>query len=74
MAWHPVLPPAGITMYSNQPVVIVPYLSQSIGTHFLVQMTTNLSSGNWVTVTNGAQFIGVQITNAPSGAYFRLQD
>jgi len=36
-------------------------------------MSTNLASGNWVTVTNGAMFIGVQVTNAPGTAFFRLQ-
>ena len=71
--WTPQLPAMGITTYSNQPVVILPYLAQSIGMHFQLQMTTNLNSANWVTVTNGVQFIGVQITNAPSPAYFRLQ-
>jgi hypothetical protein len=35
-------------------------------------MTTNLTSGNWVTVTNGIPFIGLQITNAPGTAFFRL--
>jgi hypothetical protein len=35
-------------------------------------MTTNLTSGNWVTVTNGIPFSGVQITNAPGTAFFRL--
>lgn len=70
--WTPTPPTAGIILYSNQPVVILPYLAESIGTHFVVQMTTNPSSGPWVTVTNGLQFLGVQITNAPSPAYFRI--
>ncbi|HEV2454438.1 MAG TPA: leucine-rich repeat domain-containing protein [Verrucomicrobiae bacterium] len=70
--WLPPLPPLGITSYSNQPVVILPYLAESIGKHFVVQMTTNLASGPWVNVTNGVPFLGVQITNAPSPAYFRL--
>ena len=71
--WTPPLPSLGITTYSNQPVVILPYLAESIGMHFQVQMTTNLNSGNWVEVTNGVQFIAVQITNPPSPAYFRLR-
>jgi hypothetical protein len=45
----------------------------SIGTNYVLQMSTNLAVGNWVTVTNGLPFIGVQISNAPSPAFFRLQ-
>jgi hypothetical protein len=63
-------PPAlGITTYSNQPVVIFPTTS---GTGYVVQMTTNLTSGNWVTVTDGVPFTGVKITNAPGTAFFQL--
>jgi hypothetical protein len=71
--WTPAVPALGITMYSNAPVVILPYLAESIGTNFQLQMTTNLASGNWVTVSNVVPFIAVQITNAPSPAYFRVQ-
>lgn len=67
------LPPAGITTYSNQPVVIVPYLAQSFGTNLVIQMTTNVATGPWVTVTNGVPILGVQLTNAPSPAFFRVQ-
>jgi hypothetical protein len=35
-------------------------------------MTTHLASGIWVPVTNGIPFSGVQITNAPGTAFFRL--
>jgi len=35
-------------------------------------MTTNLTSGNWVTVTDGVPFTGVKITNAPGTAFFQL--
>jgi hypothetical protein len=64
-------PPAlGITTYGNQPVVILP---ASVGNNYTLQMTTNLSSGNWVTVSNGIPFTGVQIPNSPSPAFFRLQ-
>ncbi len=59
----------GISTYSNQPVVFSPANGWSYG----VQMTTNLASGNWVTVTNGIPFNGLQITNAPGTAFFRLQ-
>ena len=64
------LPPAlGISIYGNQSVVFFP---TSTGTNFVLQMTTNLASGNWATVTNGIPFSGLQITNAPSPAFFRL--
>jgi hypothetical protein len=36
-------------------------------------MTTNLASGNWVTLTNCVPLISLQVTNAPSHAFFRLQ-
>ena len=62
-------PPLGITTYGNQPTVFFP---TTPGTSFALQMTTNLASGNWVTVTNGTPISGVQITNAPGTAFFRL--
>jgi hypothetical protein len=59
----------GITMVGNLPVVVWP----AAATNYVLQMTTNLASGNWVTVTNGIPFSGLQITNAPPGAaFFRL--
>ena len=61
-------PPLGITTVSSLPVVVW----SASATNFVLQMTTNLASGNWVTVTNGIPFIGVQITNAPASAFFRL--
>jgi len=61
-------PALGISTYGSQPVILYP---QS-GKFFVLQMTTNLASGNWVTVTNGVPFISVQITNAPLNAFFRL--
>ena len=73
MLWTPPLPALGVATYSNQPVMYFPYLASTIGTHYQLQMTTNLTSGNWVPVTNGVTFICVQITNAPSPAFFRLQ-
>jgi hypothetical protein len=35
-------------------------------------MTTNLTGGNWVTVTNGIPISGVQITNSFGPVFFRL--
>ena len=61
-------PPLGITTVSSLPVVVW----TASATNFVLQMSTNLASGNWVTVTNGVPFIGVQITNPPANAFFRL--
>jgi hypothetical protein len=47
--------------------------SAIIGTNYALQMSTNLTAGNWVTVTNSVSFICVQITNAPGSAFFQLQ-
>lgn len=64
-------PPAvGIGTYSNSPVVFFPTVP---GTNYVVQMSTNLATGNWVPVTNGVPFSGIEITNAPNPAFFRLQ-
>ena len=62
-------PGVGIGIYSNSPVVFFP---TTPGTNYMLQMTTNLASTNWVTVTNGIPFSGVEITNAPNPAFFRL--
>jgi hypothetical protein len=62
-------PPAiGITTVSNQPVIVWP----ASATYYVLQMTTNLASGNWATMTNGIPFIGLQITNAPGASFFQL--
>ena len=60
----------GITTYSNVPVVFFP---TAASTNYTLQMSTNLATGPWVTVTNGVPFTAVQITNAASPAFFRLQ-
>ena len=61
-------PTLGITTVSSMPVIVWP----ASATNYVLQMTTNLASGNWVTVTNGIPFIGLQVTNAPGTAFFRL--
>jgi hypothetical protein len=64
-------PPAlGISTYGNQPVVFFP---TGLGINHVLQMTTNLASPNWVTVTNYVPCTAALITNAPSNAFFRLQ-
>ncbi len=74
--WNPPLPALGISTYSNQPVLFFQLpgsFPTSIGTNYVLQMTTNLVSSNWVTITNGVSLIGLQITNVPSPSYFRLR-
>lgn len=66
----PVPPALAISTYSNQPAVFFP---TATGTNFVLQMTTNLASGNWVSVTNGIPISGLIITNPPAAAFFRLQ-
>jgi hypothetical protein len=67
---QPLPPPAiGITIYSNLPAVIWP----SSGGNYMLETTTNLASGNWVTVSNYIPITGALITNASSPAFFRLR-
>lgn len=64
-------PPAlGISTYGSQPAVFFP---TATGTNYMLQMTTNLASPNWVTVSNGTPIVGVIVTNNLPAAYFRLQ-
>jgi len=55
---------------TNGPVVLWPTFAYN----YVLQTTTNLNSGPWVTVTNGVPVTGLQLTNLPnpSGSYFRL--
>jgi uncharacterized repeat protein (TIGR03803 family) len=63
-------PPAlGISTYSSQPALFFP---TATGTNYVLQMTTNLASGNWLTVSNGIPISGLIITNPPANAFFRL--
>jgi hypothetical protein len=41
-------------------------------TNVILQTTTNLSSPNWTTVTNGTPIIGVTVANTSPAAFFRL--
>lgn len=63
-------PTLGITTYSNRPAVFYPANDRI---NRVIQMTTNLESGDWVTVSNGESISGLIITNAPRSAFFRLQ-
>jgi alpha-tubulin suppressor-like RCC1 family protein len=62
-------PPLVMTTWLNQPVVVY----GPLGTNYVLQMTTNLTSPNWVPFTNGVAGVAVIITNAPGNAFFRLR-
>ena len=67
----PPTPPAiAISTYGNQPAVFFP---TATGTNFVLEMTTNLASGQWVIVSNGTPVNGIVITNAPANAFFQLR-
>jgi hypothetical protein len=63
-------PPLGITIYNHQPTVVFP---TSNGFSYFLQMTTNLASGIWGSAPGGIPVSGVQFTNVPPNAFFRLQ-
>ena len=65
----PTLPSLGIASAGNQAVLFWP----ASATNVILQTTTNLSSPNWVTVSNGTPIVGVTLTNNLPAAYFRLQ-
>ena len=66
----PTPPALGITTYNSQPTVFFP---MATGANYVLQMTTDLASGNWVTVSNGIPISGLIITNPPDNAFFRLK-
>lgn len=64
------LPPLGVTATTgNQTALFWPSGSD---TNYVLQMTTNLTSGNWVNVTNSRPLVGVYVTNTAPAAFFRL--
>jgi hypothetical protein len=56
------------TSVSGSPVLV--WLASATG--YSLQMNTNPPSGTWNTVSNGVAFTGLQVTNAPGNAFFRL--
>jgi hypothetical protein len=65
----PTPPALGISPYGgNQTALFYP----ASGTNFVLQTTTNLADGPWVTVSNAAPLYGAFVTNAPGNAFFRL--
>ena len=65
----PIPPALGMSTYANQPAVFFP---TATGTNFVLQMTTNLSTGPRVTVSNGIPISGLIVTNPAAAAFFRL--
>ena len=61
-------PLLGIGAYGNQSALFWP----ASATNVVLQTTTNLSTPNWVTVSNGTPLTGVILTNNLPAAYFRL--
>jgi len=75
----------GTVVFSN--ITIVPQLNLNIAlngnqsvlywpagdTNFVLQTSTNLSSTNWTTVTNGTPIMGITVTNSSPAAFFRLE-
>ncbi len=67
----PTPPALGISTYSGGlPTVFFP---TATGTNFVLQTTTNLTSGIWTSVGSGVPISGLIITNAAPSAFFRLQ-
>lgn len=71
------------SMVVNPPVLITPVATEASGNQMVVfwptwassytlQTTTNLSSDDWTTISNGAPIVGVQLTNLTPQAYYRL--
>jgi hypothetical protein len=62
-------PQLDINSYSNQPVLI---FTPSATNNYVLQMTTNLASGVWVTASNYVPINAWLFTNAPANAFFRI--
>jgi len=63
------LPTMNIASTTNGPAV---FYTSTNGSVYTIQMATNLASPVWATVTNGVPVYGLQITNPPSNAFFRV--
>lgn len=86
---YSVTDPAGNSATTNRTVVLDPlpalgvaatpanqtalFWAPATNGSFIIQTTTNLAEGNWVTVTNGRPLIGFYVTNTAPAAFFRLQ-
>ena len=61
-------PSLGIAPYGNQSVLFWP----ASATNVVLQTTTNLTTPNWVTASNGTPFNAVAFTNSSPAQFFRL--
>lgn len=64
-------PPLGIASSPGGQAAL--FWSATGVTNYTIQMTTNLNSGPWVTVTNSTPLMGIFVTNSLPAAFFRLQ-
>jgi DNA-binding beta-propeller fold protein YncE len=69
LAFEPSAPSLNISQGTGSQMVLY---WPAVGSIYDLQTATNLSSTNWVTVTNGMQITGVVVTNASPSAFFRL--
>jgi len=65
-----ILPPLNIGTGGGQMLIFWP---ASAGTNYSLQMTTNLSSGPWVPVTNLVPQVAFTVSNSAPAVFFRLQ-
>lgn len=63
------LPPLSVGSAGGQIIVLWP---AAAGTNFIVQTTTNLATGPWVTATNGVPQISLIFSNTSPARFFRL--
>ena len=63
------IPVLNIASFGNQVAITWP----AWAANRILQSTMNLSSTNWVTVTNGAPIVGVMLTNSSPTRFFRLR-
>ena len=62
-------PPLNVVAVGGQVIVLYP----TSAVPFVLQTTTNLVSGPWVTVSNGVPVTALAFTNISPAAFFRLQ-
>jgi hypothetical protein len=62
------VPALGIAPYGNQSVLFWP----ASATNVVLQTTTNLTTPNWVTASNGTLFNAFGFTNSSPAQFFRL--
>lgn len=65
------VPPPSVNVAAAAGGQVIVYYPLS-GSNYVLQTTTNLSTGPWVTATNGTTVIGVTFTNSGPAQFFRL--